>query len=291
MTNQINEAADRQAPTPGVEGGGGIPGAALFFFAVLLIFAGGMAVYFATQFGDAKPGGVAVKDPDSQLTPGPDWIEEFKLTERTGKIVGSEDLRGKVWVVNFFFSTCPGTCRQQTTLVSGLERDFRDQDVRFVSITCDPRVDTTDVLRKYAVNFEAPDDWWFLTGDLAYIRRIGAEFFQLAVSEKGHQDRLAVVDKWGNVRGRFNWHEDVQLLKMKDLIHELLAETEPPAEEGGGEVAAESGPRERPRDPYEEEEEEEEEEQDASENKRDSGAGGSEAPNAAARSTEAGDAE
>lgn len=219
-----------------------IPKAVLFWAAMLLVVAGLLAFWVAQKYLAAppKPGNQAVLE-SPEIPPG-EWVSSFTLHERNGKEVGSEDLKGTVWVANFFYSTCPGSCRQQTMLVSSLEKDLRDKGVRFVSITCDPKHDTPEVLREYAHDFNASNDWWFLTGDLLYIRRVGAEFFRLAVSEKGHQDRLAVVDKWGNVRGRFNWHDELQMEKLKELVDELVVETEPPQELVDGQPSAISQP-------------------------------------------------
>ena len=223
MTSELtNESVETQTAA--------IPRAVFFFAALMMIVAGLVALWAARNFMTAPaPGNQEIAE-SPQIPPG-EWVTSFELQERNGKTVGSEDLKGQVWVANFFYSTCPGSCRQQTMLVSSLEKDFRDKGVRFVSITCDPKQDTPTALREYAHDFNAPKDWWFLTGDLLYIRRIGAEFFTLAVSEKGHQDRLAVVDKWGNVRGRFNWHDEQQMEKLKELVDELVVETEPPVDE------------------------------------------------------------
>ncbi|MCA9176018.1 MAG: SCO family protein [Planctomycetales bacterium] len=209
---------------------GGVPPAIFFWLAMLLVVAGMLAVYGAYRMRPTTPGGQAVYE--TPKIPKGELVTAFSLQERSGKVVGSDDLKGKVWVANFFFSTCPGSCRQQTTLVSELQRKYHE-DVQFVSITCDPKQDTAEVLREYAHQFNAPDDWWFLTGEMLYLRRVGAEFFQLAVDEKGHQDRLAVVDKWGNVRGRFNWHDEFQMEKLRKMLEQLPAEQSPP----GGEEA------------------------------------------------------
>ncbi|MEX2025841.1 MAG: SCO family protein, partial [Pirellulaceae bacterium] len=138
---------------------------------------------------------------------------------------------GKVWVVSFFFASCPSICRQQNNRVEELAREFGPQGVTFVNITVDPANDTPAVLRKYAHSFHADEkQWLFLTGELEHIQRIGAEIFRLPTKEQAHSERLIVVDRWGKIRGSFHWREYEQVVAMKQQLAELLAETEPPTE-------------------------------------------------------------
>ena len=157
-------------------------------------------------------------------------LKEFTLTERSGRPFGSRDLKGDVWVASFFFSACPGSCRAQNMHVQSLQNKYAPKGVKFVSITCDPRVDTPERLSEYAASFQAkPDAWYFLTGDMPYIRRVGAEFFQIFVDERGHLDRFMAVDKWGNIRGYYDWANPVKLNELGAQLDEMLQETEPPA--------------------------------------------------------------
>lgn len=160
------------------------------------------------------------------------WINEFTLTERSGKPFQSQDLAGEVWVASFFFASCPSSCRAQNELISRLHAEFGPKGVTFVNISCDPETDTPERLREYARIFNAdPEQWLFLTGDLTYIRRIGAEKFGVPVDKQAHVDRLLVVDRWGKVRGGFNWHDPLKVDELKATLTELLSETEPPASE------------------------------------------------------------
>lgn len=158
-------------------------------------------------------------------------IESFELTERSGKTLGNQDLKGQVWVGSFFYATCPGSCRVQNTHLATLQQKFAKKGVKIVSITCDPKTDTPDKLRMYADEFQAkPDAWYFLTGELDQIKKIGTGYFQVFVSERGHMDRFVAVDKWGNIRGYFDWHNPEKLRELEAMLDSLLAETEPPAE-------------------------------------------------------------
>jgi protein SCO1 len=158
-----------------------------------------------------------------------EWMKEYTLTERSGKKFHSRDLQGKVHVVNFFFSKCPTVCRSQTAAVAGVAKELGPEGVVFLSITVDPANDTPAALAVYADEFKAdPEDWLFLTGELPYLRRVGGEMYFLPVDIGTHSEMLVVVDKWGQIRQRFSWKNAKELAEMKQLLRELLAETEPP---------------------------------------------------------------
>jgi protein SCO1/2 len=157
--------------------------------------------------------------PDDQV-----WLSRFELIERSGKTVKSEDLLGQPYVVSFFFSTCPSICVQQNQKLKELQEAFSGRGVKFVAISVDPETDTPERLREYATRFDADQNQWlFMTGDLTYIRRIGAEIFQQPVDKKFHTERFVLVDADGAIEGFYNWPEKVQFQKLKTKIEEMLA--------------------------------------------------------------------
>lgn len=160
-----------------------------------------------------------------------EWLTKYKLTERSGKTFDSESLAGKVHVVNFFFTSCPTACPLQTQKVQEIDREFGPLGVHFLSISCDPEIDTPPVLQKYAKKYNAdPQRWLFLTGGMLYTRRIASEVYGVPLDRYLHVEKLIVVDKWGKVRGYFLWNNPEEIGNMKELLTTLLAETEPPAE-------------------------------------------------------------
>lgn len=158
------------------------------------------------------------------------WIREFHLYERSGKKFFSRDMTGQVWIANFFFSTCPGICQKQNEYLSGLQDRLQNHPATIVSITTDPNTDTPEVLSSYARKFGADDNkWLFLTGEDRLIRRISSEFFKAPAGADHHSSLLFVVDRWGNVRGSFDWQQADQEVAMLGLIDQLNAEPHPPA--------------------------------------------------------------
>ena len=117
---------------------------------------------------------------------------------------------------------------------SGKVRELADQfgpdGVVFLSITCDPAIDTPATLQNYASIFNAdPEDWLFLTStDMLYLRRVGAEVYQVPVDKQTHSERLVVVDKWGEIRAKVHWNKPEEILRLRGMLPELLAEESPP---------------------------------------------------------------
>jgi protein SCO1 len=109
-------------------------------------------------------------------------VPSFALTERSGRRVTRESLRGSIWVVDFIYTKCTESCPIQSLELAQLQREFTGAaDLRLVSITVDPAHDTPEVLRTYAARYGASDRWWFLTGEKQAIYCLAREGFRLAV--------------------------------------------------------------------------------------------------------------
>lgn len=166
-----------------------------------------------------------------------DWIEEFTLTERSGETFSTDELDGKVWVGSFFFSSCPTICKQQNNHIAELMKQMGDRDVTFISITTDPENDTPQRLREYAKSLDADENkWLFLTGERLHIRRIAGEFFESGfMNKENHTTALVLLDKWGEIRGKYDWNNPEELVDLRIEVDRLLVETKPPAEGQGSE--------------------------------------------------------
>ena len=114
-------------------------------------------------------------------------------------------------------------------LQSKLDERFSNDRPQVVSITSDPASDTAQRLKAYAAKIGANTDTWsFLTSDSdTLIKRIGAEFFGVQAEKENHSSLLFVVDRWSNLRGKFDWQQDGQEEAMLTLIEELQQETVP----------------------------------------------------------------
>ncbi len=152
------------------------------------------------------------------------WLTRFELTERSGDLVTSEDLSGQPYVVGFFFTLCPSICVDQNAKVKELQEKYHGQPLRLLSISCDPEVDTPEVLREYAKRFGAdPQQWLFLTGKMSYITRVAGEMFFLTATPRFHAEKFVLVDAEGNNVGFYSWNDSLQFNALQRDIDKLLA--------------------------------------------------------------------
>src|SRR5689334_16521384 len=121
--------------------------------------------------------------PRSQPRNNPEYgqVPAFNLTESSGRTVGQQELSGKVWVADFIFTSCAGSCPVMTAQMRKLQ-DLLPHDIGLVSFSVDPKRDTPEVLARYAQQFHAdPQRWLFLTGDRQTLYNITVNGFKLAL--------------------------------------------------------------------------------------------------------------
>ncbi len=169
----------------------------------------------------------------------PVWYElpRFSLVDHEGRTFTSDDLRGRVSLVNFIFTRCQGPCPAITSVMAGVQFELQKtaawEHVQLVSVSVDPEHDTPAVLAQYAGwSHAAPGKWRFVTGPRADVWRLIAEGFKLPVGETTnspaepffHSQKFALVDGGGRIRGMYDALEpDARALMLADM-HRLLAE-------------------------------------------------------------------
>src|SRR5438552_4595463 len=159
-------------------------------------------------------------------------VPEFVLVNQYGQNFGSARLRGKIWIADFIYTTCPGPCPMISNRMSELQEPLKNTDVHLVSFTVDPTKDTPPVLRSYAEKLGAePGRWDFLTGPQSTIYKLSRNGFKLAVSdgseEKGlpvHSTRMILVDRHGAIRGYYDAAEADAVTKLVADASHLLRE-------------------------------------------------------------------
>lgn len=138
-------------------------------------------------------------------------VPVFKLTNQNDKTISNEDYLGKVYVVEFFFSTCPTICPKMNQSMLQLQDEFYgNPNFGIASITIDPEHDTSKVLKEHADLLGVKHyNWHFLTGDKAYIFNLANKGFNLyaGVNNKvaggfEHSGLFALIDKEGKIRCR-----------------------------------------------------------------------------------------
>lgn len=163
-------------------------------------------------------------------------VPAFQLTNQNNQPFGTEQLDGKIWIVDFIFSTCPGPCPLISSRMSELQKPLENTDVHLVSVTVDPEKDTPEVLRGYAEKLNAePGRWDFLTGPKAAIYDLSRTGFKLPVSEDSdqpgvpaHSTRAVLVDRRGSIRGYYDVTAPDTLTKLVADTHQLLRQQPAP---------------------------------------------------------------
>ncbi len=174
----------------------------------------------------------------SRSLPDDGVVPVFQLTDQDGQSYGTEQLRGKIWIADFIYTTCPGPCPMISSRMSETQKPLRDTDVELVSFTVDPQHDTPGVLRSYAERLNAtPSRWKFLTGSRDAIYHLVRDGFKLATFDGGeagpvHSTRLVLVDRKGVIRGYYDATEADAVTRLLADTHHLLQEQPAPA--GGG---------------------------------------------------------
>jgi protein SCO1/2 len=157
-------------------------------------------------------------------------VPEFALVSQTGDSVRLADLRGQVWIADFFFTHCASSCPMMSARLERLSENL-DPRAHIVSFSVDPERDTPARLAEYARNYAVePGRWLFLTGDKPQIRRLVQEGFHLAVDDATPQDiaagaeavlhstRFVLVDGRGRIRGYYDGTDEAAVARLgRDL--------------------------------------------------------------------------
>ena len=182
-----------------------------YFLAIVIALAlvAGIGSWFAVAAFSAKEK-VRGLPPDKART-----LVNFALTNSAGAEVTRDEVRGKILVVSFLFTSCSLTCPEVTKRMTEIQKlTTGSDDVRLLSLTVDPRSDTAPVLAKWGARFGADTNrWHLLTGDQDQLHWvIGTSFLATETNNPFNSmpgnfagtDRIAVVDQRGNLRAFFD---------------------------------------------------------------------------------------
>lgn len=168
-------------------------------------------------------------------------VPEFSFTNQNHKTITNKTFEDKVYVVEFFFTTCPSICPIMNQNMLKIEKEFYgNPNFGIASFTIDPKTDTPEALKEYAESYGVSHpNWHFLTGDKEDIYKLSNEGFKLySAEEEGapggfeHSGLFALIDKEGNIRSRYdefgnpkiyyNGLEDSEIKMLKEDIKKLL---------------------------------------------------------------------
>jgi len=181
-------------------------------------------------------------------------VPDFAFIDQDSMLITNKAYLGKVYVVDFFFTTCPTICPIMTENLVELQNTFRERkEFAVASFSINPRYDTPAVLKKYGVRYGVEDnDWHLMTGEQEAIYQLARDgFYILAKEEQSapggfeHSGMFALVDKKGYIRSRIDSYgnpliyyrgtiteaqgvnkdgESQQVTMLKEDIKKLLAE-------------------------------------------------------------------
>ena len=141
-------------------------------------------------------------------------IPDFSFFNQNGELVTKNDYLGKIYVANFFFTSCTGICRDLSLNMRLIQEKFKgDDEVKLLSHSVTPEIDSVPVLKKYATDYKINSEQWNLvTGDKEAIYELARTAYfsdeDFVKTEKPsefiHTENLLLVDKKGRIRGVYN---------------------------------------------------------------------------------------
>ena len=159
-------------------------------------------------------------------------IAAFSFTNQEGKTITNESLHGKVYVADFFFTTCPTICPIMKTQMLRVYERFKDEPrFQILSHTLDPVHDTPELLKDYASKIGVEDDktWHFLSGDQEKIFEIGqTSYLTTAMSDQNepggilHSGAFVLIDQEGRIRGVYDGTKEDQVDRLMRDVPKLL---------------------------------------------------------------------
>lgn len=165
-------------------------------------------------------------------------VKPFSFLRQDGETVSEDGVNGKVYVTEYFFTTCPGICPKMNTNMKKVYDELKnEQDFMILSHTVDPKTDSVGRLKVYADSLGADvHNWWFLTGSKAQLYKAARESYVIDDPKNNasnieedflHTQFFALVDKDRRVRGVYDGLKSKEIKKLisdaKDLLKENYA--------------------------------------------------------------------
>ena len=138
-------------------------------------------------------------------------VPHFSFVNQDGKTITDKDYEGKVYIIEFFFTTCPTICPRMNTNLVKIQNEFTGNDnFGVASFTINPEHDTPEVLKEYAKKYGVTNpNWNLMTGNQEDIYKLANEGFNLYTAQDStvvggfeHSGNVALIDKKGFIRSR-----------------------------------------------------------------------------------------
>ncbi len=160
-------------------------------------------------------------------------IPPFRFLNQDSTWVSEKDMAGKIYIADFFFTSCPTICpKMKTQLLRIYERYAANDQIRILSHSIDPAFDTPSVLKQYAERLQVKAPRWnMLTGDKAAIYKLGEKSYLVTAQEDKneaggfvHSGAFILVDKNRHVRGIYDGTQETEVNHLIEDIEILLQE-------------------------------------------------------------------
>lgn len=160
-------------------------------------------------------------------------IPNFTYLNQDSIQITSSAMKGKVWIADFFFTSCPSICPKMTSQMKRLAILTKDLDkhIQFISFSINPTYDRPSKLRAYRKHYGVTaKNWQFLTGDEEATHALGVDYFQVFANKDiesaggyAHSPAFVLVDKEGYVRGVYIGTDTKQVDLLQKDVRKLLA--------------------------------------------------------------------
>ena len=140
-------------------------------------------------------------------------IPDFSFTNQDGKNITHKTFEDKIYVTDFFFTTCPGICPRMTKNMDIIQQEFiKDSSVLLLSHSVTPTIDSVAQLKKYAIDKNIDKNWHLVTGDKKEIYNLGRQAYFVeedlgtpkGIDDFLHTENFVLVDKNKHIRGIYN---------------------------------------------------------------------------------------
>jgi len=160
-------------------------------------------------------------------------IPAFKFINQYGDSISSKNVDGKIYVADFFFTSCPSICPiMQRNMLKVYDAFKSIDDVKILSYTIDPKYDSVPVLKKYADRLGiSGNSWWLLQGKKDSTYELAEKHFLVSVKKDStvaggyiHQGYFVLIDKQKRIRGSYDGTNEQQVSQLIEDIKTLKAE-------------------------------------------------------------------
>ena len=162
-------------------------------------------------------------------------IANFSLTNQNGKTITQEDYKGKIYIADFFFTTCQTICPIMTNHMAQIQKEIlNDDEVMLLSHSVTPEIDTIAQLKRYALKKGVNDlKWNLVTGDKKQIYELARKSY-LAVKDAGdggpfdmiHTENFMLIDKKRQIRGYYDGTEPEEIERLLEDLKILKKESQ-----------------------------------------------------------------